>query len=105
MAAGDDVVSQALWRSALASILARRGRPDEAGALAEEAVALLRATDGVVKQADALATLSEVLAAAGRQRAAEAAAAEALALYAAKGNRAAADKLRSSVAELIGLPS
>ncbi|HEV8248445.1 MAG TPA: adenylate/guanylate cyclase domain-containing protein, partial [Gaiellaceae bacterium] len=83
---GDDVVSQALWRSVRASLLAYAGRFAEAVQHANAAVAVLRSTDGVLKQADTLVVLAEVLQAAGRPDESGAAAAEALGLYEAKGN-------------------
>ena len=96
----DDVISQALWRSVRASLLAYAGRFPEALQHANAAVALLRATDGVLKQADALVVSSEVLGAAGRVEDAEGAALEALALYDAKGDVVASARLRDALASV-----
>ena len=72
-AAPDDVVTQALWRSVQAQVLARRSRHEEAEALAREAVALLAPTDALTDRGDALLTLAEILAL--REQQADAAAA------------------------------
>ena len=60
-----DVSSQALWRSAEALLLSRRGRHAEALALAREACALREPTDDLEDSADALIVLGRVLVAAG----------------------------------------
>jgi class 3 adenylate cyclase/tetratricopeptide (TPR) repeat protein len=83
---GEDVESQALWRTVRAKVEARRGRHEEAAALAREAVALTRQTDGLVMQANALMDLAEVLVASGKQSEAAGAVDEALALYERKGD-------------------
>jgi hypothetical protein len=98
VAGADDLVTQALWRSVRASLLAHEGHSAEAVQHANAAIALLRPTDGVLKQADALVVLSEVLRAAGRPEEAEGAALEALALYDAKGNAVAAAQVREALA-------
>ena len=95
VAAADDVVSQALWRSVRANVLAHGERFDEAVALAREAVGLLRETDGLSGQADALLALAEVLGRAGDRGAAERVVREALALYERKGNAVAASAARA----------
>src|SRR5919198_342839 len=66
VAADDDLISQALWRSVRASLLASGGRFEDAVEVANAAVGLLRATDGVLKQADALVVVAEVLMMAAR---------------------------------------
>jgi class 3 adenylate cyclase len=98
LATADDVVSQALWRSVRARVLAQDARLDEALVLADEAVDLLAATDGLVKHADALLVLAGVLALAGRIEEAEDAGAEALALYEQKGNEVSAVAAREALA-------
>jgi ATP/maltotriose-dependent transcriptional regulator MalT len=60
LAADDDVTSQAFWRSVRAKVLARRGEPDEALAVGESAVELLRETDDLVALARVLTDLAEV---------------------------------------------
>jgi class 3 adenylate cyclase/tetratricopeptide (TPR) repeat protein len=100
LATADDVVSQALWRSVRARVLAHDERFDEAVVLADEAVELLATTDGLVKHADALLVLAGVLALAGRVEEAEDAGAEALALYERKGNAVSARAARDVLARL-----
>jgi DNA-binding SARP family transcriptional activator/class 3 adenylate cyclase len=78
-----------------ARLLARRGRLEEAEALARGGVALAADSEFVVLQADVLLDLSEVLSLAGRPADAAASAAEALSLYERKGNVASASRARS----------
>jgi hypothetical protein len=59
------LASQAGWRCVRAKVLARRGRHDEATALAREAVALADRTDMLVKRGDARLALAAVLELAG----------------------------------------
>jgi tetratricopeptide (TPR) repeat protein len=60
--ASDDLATQILWRSARAKVLARWGRPDEAEALAREAVRIADSTEGTLWQADAYRALADVMA-------------------------------------------
>ena len=69
MAAEDDVASQALWRAGRARLLVRTGEPQQAMALAAEAVRLLEDTDALVTRAEALTDQAEVLDAGRRDRA------------------------------------
>ena len=85
-AAPDDVLSQMLWRTARAKILARRGDLEPAEALAREAVGRGEPTDLLGTRADALVDLAEVLALAGRREDSLAALGEASELYERKGN-------------------
>jgi predicted ATPase/class 3 adenylate cyclase len=62
IAAGEDVVTQAVWRSARAKVLVRQDDAEQAEALAREAVALAEATDFLDLQAGTLVALAEVLA-------------------------------------------
>ena len=97
-AAPEDVVTQALWRSVRAGVLARRGATEEAEALAREAVAILAATDALTDRGDAQLALAEILELSGRRVEAAAAAGEALELCAAsKGAVVPADRARSAV--------
>ncbi len=98
----DDVISQALWRSVRARVIARDDRFDEAVELANEAVELLGTTDGIVERGDALLALADVLELAGRTQDAEDAIAEALALYERKGNEISARTAREALAGLNG---
>jgi tetratricopeptide (TPR) repeat protein len=64
--ASDDVITQAMWRQVRAKVLARGGNRDEAGRLAQEAVALMEPTDALDMRADGLVDLAEVLRLCGR---------------------------------------
>jgi tetratricopeptide (TPR) repeat protein len=99
-AAPDDVVSQMLWRTSRAKILARHGELERAEVLAREAVQLGEPTDLVNTRADALFDLAEVLALAERRDDALAALQEAERLYEAKGNLMALERARSVALEL-----
>jgi tetratricopeptide (TPR) repeat protein len=85
-ASPDDVLSQALWRTARAKILARRGELDRAEELAREAVAFAEPTDLLGTRADALVDLAEVLRLGGRREESLAALRQASELYERKGN-------------------
>jgi len=80
-----------------ARLLARRGRLDEAKALAREGVALAADSEFVVLHADVLLDLAEVLELAGDLEEARAVTDEAVSIYERKGNVAAARKARSLV--------
>jgi len=95
LAGDDDIASQALWRSARAKVLARRGRNEEALRLAWEAVELIGRTDAHVTKAETLVDLAEVLRLTDREGEAEAALDEAVALLDAKGNVVAAEGIRA----------
>jgi class 3 adenylate cyclase/tetratricopeptide (TPR) repeat protein len=82
----DDVETEALWRSAKAAVLARRGDVDAADSIAREAVDLLRRTDALVHTADALSVHANVLGAGGQASERMAALRQAARLYARKGN-------------------
>jgi predicted ATPase/class 3 adenylate cyclase len=86
LAAGDDVFSQVLWRSALAKIEARRGEIERAEQLAREAVRRVEETDLLNAQADTLLDLFEVLRLAGRRDEARAAIQEAARRFEQKAN-------------------
>jgi ATP/maltotriose-dependent transcriptional regulator MalT len=92
IAAEDDVLSQVLWRSVEAKLLARVGDEERALTLAREAVALARRTDSPVAQGDALLDLAEVLRLTGHAQ--EEAIHEAAELYELKGDVAAARAAR-----------
>jgi len=64
--ASDDVITQAMCRQVRAKVLARGGNRDEAGRLAQEAVALMEPTDALDMRADGLVDLAEVLRLCGR---------------------------------------
>jgi ATP/maltotriose-dependent transcriptional regulator MalT len=99
-AAVDDVLSQMLWRTALAKVEARRGRLDDAELLAREAVSIGAHTDYIATRADCLADLAELLRLAGKSDGASAALEQALALYGQKGNVVMAERARARLAAL-----
>ena len=84
ISADDDYLSQVLWRSARARVLARRDQP-AALELATDAVARAAATDVLIDHGNALLTLAEVHEAAGRGKDALGAVQDAIAVFAAKG--------------------
>ena len=94
------MLSQVLWRTARAKILARRGELEPAEALAREAVGRGEPTDLLGTRADALVDLAEVLALAGRREDSLAALGEASELYERKGNLTALALARARVREL-----
>jgi tetratricopeptide (TPR) repeat protein len=94
------VLSQVLWRTARAKLLARRGELEPAKALAREAVAVAEPTDLLITHADALFDLAEVLALAGRRDAALAALGDASELYERKGNLTTLARARTRAREL-----
>jgi predicted ATPase len=98
IAAPEDLVTQVLWRSVRARVLARRGAAGEAEALAREAVRLAEPTDLLILRADALSDLAEVLALNGAQTGAAAAGAQALRLYEEKGDVLSASRTRGWLA-------
>jgi predicted ATPase/class 3 adenylate cyclase len=104
-AAPDDVISQMLWRTSRAKILAREGDIERAEALAREAVRLGEPTDLVNTRADALCDLAEVLALAGRRDEALVALEEAARLYERKGNVTALERARLAAEKLTVAPS
>jgi predicted ATPase/class 3 adenylate cyclase len=98
LAGDDDVLTQVLWRSVRATILARRGGLPEAERLARHAVALAGETDFLNHRAEALVVLGTVLARQERPDETHAALAEALRLYERKGNLVAAAHVRDDLA-------
>jgi class 3 adenylate cyclase/tetratricopeptide (TPR) repeat protein len=94
----EDVDAQVGWRRVRAKLSARNGDLEEAVRLGRQAVAMARGTDFLDLQAMALADLGEVLRLAGQPTESADASHEALRLYEAKGNVAAAGKLRARLA-------
>jgi tetratricopeptide (TPR) repeat protein len=92
--APEDVFSQVLWRSGRAKILARRGEPAEAEALAREAVELADRTDLLNLRGDTLADLAEVLTLGGRASEAAPVLEQAASLFERKGNRVSLERVR-----------
>jgi tetratricopeptide (TPR) repeat protein len=101
LAQANDLLTQVLWRSVQARILARRGRLLEAEALAREAVSLAGQTDFLVHHGDALVDLAYILRDSGRTDEAAAAAAAGLHLHERKGNLITAGKIRSDLGILL----
>jgi predicted ATPase len=99
-AAADDLITQIIWRSVRARILATRGRLKAAESLARYAVSLAAKTDFLSHHGDALLDLAHILRRAGRHKEAHASAAEALSLYEQKGNSVAGATARSLLAQL-----
>jgi tetratricopeptide (TPR) repeat protein len=100
LGAGDDVITQMLWRQVRAKVLVHRSDLEEAERLAREAVALAGETDQLNGYGDALVDLAEVLELAGRREEAAAEVEKALALYVRKGNRVSAQRAQTRLAEL-----
>ena len=88
-ASADDIVSQVLWRSAEAKILARRGAYAEADRLAREAVTLAEQTDVTALRDQAHVDLAEVLQLTGAPGEATRQRERAVRLWEQKGNLAA----------------
>jgi class 3 adenylate cyclase/tetratricopeptide (TPR) repeat protein/ketosteroid isomerase-like protein len=84
--AADDLKTVVTWCGVRATVLARRGRAEEAIALARRAVRRVEPTDALADRADAALTLARVLHAAGRAEEAGPAVKRAREWYAAKGH-------------------
>ena len=93
--ATSDLLTQIMWRSVRARVLARRGDIEQAEALAGQAVSLGEQTDFLNTRADALLDFANILHLAGCPEAARARAVEALDLYQQKGNSVAAVRASS----------
>jgi tetratricopeptide (TPR) repeat protein len=93
-AAPEDLTTQIVWRGVRARIVARRGDPQRAEALARAAVDLSAPTDLLTIRADAFLDLADVLDAQGRVDEADAASAQAVALLEEKGCLASAERAR-----------
>ncbi|HEX6674664.1 MAG TPA: BTAD domain-containing putative transcriptional regulator [Actinomycetes bacterium] len=90
----DDLLSQLLWRSVRAKVVACLGRIDEALRLSREAVELAARTDALNDRGDAWMNRGTVLRMAGDGDAARAAVRRALSDYASKGNLVGAGRAR-----------
>ncbi len=90
----DDAWSQAAWRTARAQVLAARKDGPEAGRLADDAAALVRANDDLLVRVETLETVATVLERVGRTQEAEATLAEVLWLYEAKEDAVSARRVR-----------
>ena len=94
----DDVLTQAIVRAGRAKLCARRGKLDEAEAVAREGVALAETTEFVDLRGDGLLALAEVLRLGGRADEAADATRQALAIWEAKGNVVQAERARALLA-------
>jgi DNA-binding SARP family transcriptional activator len=97
----DDLLSQLLWRSVRAKVVARRGRVDEALRLSQEAVELVVRTDALNDQANAWMDRGAVLWMAGDHDGARAAVRHAFDGYTRKGNLVAAGRARLLLDRLV----
>jgi tetratricopeptide (TPR) repeat protein len=105
LAADDDVLTQVVWRSALARVRARAGDdPDAAVNLAREAVRRARTSDDLNGLADALSALGETLLLVGRSDDAAVAFAEAAEHYALKGNVVSGHRAEERMEEIATRP-
>jgi class 3 adenylate cyclase len=101
----NDVLSQIVWRSTRAKVLAHRREFEAAETFALEAVAFAEQSDFLNAHADALMDLAAVLQLAGRSDGAADALSRAQALYERKGNIVMAERARANQAELQGASS
>jgi hypothetical protein len=95
--APDDVVTQFLWRSVRAKLLARQGRHGEAARLSSEAIGIIGQAQDPDSQGYAAIDQAEVFGMAGRLVDAERAAETAIELFEAKGNVASAARARATL--------
>jgi predicted ATPase len=100
-AADDDLLSQGLWRSVQAKLLARRELAERAEQHARDAFALVAQTDFGNLPGDRLVDLADVLVLIGKRPEAVAALVDALERYERKGNLVAAERVRRDLEELV----
>ena len=103
-AAGDDVLSQVLWRTALAKVRARQGELERAELLVREAVRIVEQTDLLNDQANTLLDLAEVLSLAGRRNEERAAAEDAARRFELMANLPSLERARNVAADLAAPP-
>jgi tetratricopeptide (TPR) repeat protein len=101
LGASDDIVTQVLWRTAKAKLLARQGNLNDAEVVAREALQLTEETDALTRQANCLLDLAGILQA--RSKIAEACAAveQANDLFERKGSVAGARRAQRILGELV----
>ena len=100
LGASDDIVTQVLWRQALARVLARRGEFEAAQLLAREAIARAESTDMLWTRGEARFDLADVLELAGDPDGAAAALERALDEYTQKGVIPAIERTQARLATL-----
>src|SRR5262245_5011445 len=103
-AAAGDLLSQALWRSSLAKIRARRGELERAEHLVREALQIVERTDFLNDQGNVFLDLAEVLSLAGRRGEARTAAENAASRFEAKANLPSFERARRLATELAAAP-
>jgi tetratricopeptide (TPR) repeat protein len=92
--AEDDIVTQVLWRSVRAKVLAQDGQFEDAEMLGRQAVDLIAQTEDVVTHSNTLLDFAEVLRASGKGDEAAAVLNEALRLCERKGDIISAERAR-----------
>jgi class 3 adenylate cyclase/tetratricopeptide (TPR) repeat protein len=102
--ASDDIATQLPVMGIRAKVAARRGRLEEAEAVARSAVDLAGTTDALGLRAEASLDLAEVLRLAGRTAEARDALDDAFRLFEAKGNVVSAARARALIAEMSSAP-
>jgi hypothetical protein len=100
-AAGDDLLSQCLWRSVQAKLLARQELAVPAEQHARDAFALVAQTEFGNLPGDRLVDLADVLVLIGKRPEAVRALVDALERYERKGNLVAAERVRRDLEELV----
>jgi tetratricopeptide (TPR) repeat protein len=100
LGAPDDVLTQLLSQSVLARLSARKGELREADELSLEAIALSETTDALNRRGKALLDRAEVLRLADRCDEAGTTVERAIELFEQKGNAAASQRARATLAEL-----
>jgi len=100
LGASHDVLTQVLWRSVRARLLARQGDSSSAEQLARIALGLAEDTDDVSHRAKVQLDLAEVLRLAARPQEAGEAVEQAIELFERKGNIVAAKRSRALLSEL-----
>ena len=99
-ASPEDVLSQLLWRSVRAKVLAREGKAKEALRLSAEAVEWARRSDGLPPFGDCLSDRAEVLRLLGHSDEAKQVLKEALAVYERKGIVPSIERTQALLAEM-----
>ena len=99
-ASPEDVLSQLLWRSVRAKVLAREGKAKEALRLSAEAVEWARRSDGLPPLGDCLSDRAEVLRLLGHSDEAKQVLKEALAVYERKGIVPSIERTQALLAEM-----
>ena len=100
LGASDDVLTQLLWRSVRARVLARHRKLGEAEELSLEAIELGEGTDSLNRRGKVLLDRVEVLRLCGRSDEAGPVLEQAIQLFEQKGNAVASRKARAMLAEL-----